>query len=1170
MLFVERSNRTENLLAGLTRRLMAPGNDPLAPGVVVVQGAGMERWVAQSIARERGVCANLRFLFPRHFLDRVFRCLPDSPYGAPNPHWEVGPLGWRVARQLDRHRNDPDFEPLVRHLEAADGDWRLVQLAHRIAFQLDQYITFRPEWTRRWSEDPVLPTERDERWQARLYRELHGEIGPGHLADRTRHLLECLAGSDRSALEERLRSEFPDAIEIFAVSTLPPLYLAVIDGLAAMRDIRLSVLAPSRRYFGDLWRELKEAGADEPTSGESAEARSEARPGLFDAGASDPIAVLLAGLGRLGGEFQANLEEFAEHRAADSELFEVPGAAGRADAPAGKESLLVRLQKRLLDLDAEESDASPADRNARALARDDDSIRIHLCPGPRRELEVLEAILRDAFERDGTLTPEDVIVMVPSIDDLAPDIDAVFGVADDDSGRIPYRIADRGALRRSPAADAFRSLLDLLGGRGERAEVLDWLAREPVRERFGLDDPGVERLAEWAERAGIRFGFDEQHREALGLARDRAHTLRGGLDRLALAHAVGEDDEVFAGLIPVPLDAFADRELLGAAGEVESVLSEARLAAQTPRSVAEWCDWLMSLIERTIARQDANAHEHAAIRAVLVELSKGAAAAGFERPIPFEAMRERVGEALEATPSPQAFLAGGVTFCELVPLRAIPFRVVAILGLSDAAFPRGRPAAGYDLMARSPRPGDRTSRIDDRYLFLEALLSARDRLILTVPARDLRDGSRLPASVVVSELLDAIEGRFALEADAEPTGTGSASSDLREWLVVPHALQGFSLRYFEAGGDRRLCGRSPSDYAAASKRREALAAGGGEPRRFLGALGSSGGAAPSERPASGDDDRRVLSLDELAERILRSTRFFARERLRLRLPRPEAAIGDLDPIDLDPLETASFGAAHLEAVLAGAPIADATRRLLAQANLPTGVVGRLSARAIEREVEEIVRIGRARRSGERLDDRPFELVLSGSAEGCESRIVGRLDDLWPGGRIRIAFARVGRQAELDLWIRHLVLCALVEQGLGLTPRSVLVGRTADARSSDHVVVFERVPEARSLLTRLFEWARGADEAPLPFFPRSSRAFAERAREGNLDGARREAHKIFEGSDGFDAGMPSEREAELAAELLWEGMSPIDGGGIGPLDLHFDVLAEAFFEPLLAARKEARE
>ena len=87
-------------------------------------------------------------------------------------------------------------------------------------------------------------------------------------------------------------------------------------------------------------------------------------------------------------------------------------------------------------------------------------------------------------------------------------------------------------------------------------------------------------------------------------------------------------------------------------------------------------------------------------------------------------------------------------------MRTVPFRVVCLVGMNDTAYPRHDRAPGFDLIAQDPRPGDRTTRDDDRYLFLEALLSARDVFYLSYVGRSIRDNSPIPPSVLVSELLD--------------------------------------------------------------------------------------------------------------------------------------------------------------------------------------------------------------------------------------------------------------------------------------------------------------------------------------------------------------------------------------------------------------------------------
>lgn len=1145
MLFVERSNRTEALFEGLAERLTAPGRDPLARAVVVVQGAGMERWIAQQVARRSGVCANVEFPFPRPFLESLFEAMPGSRGEEAPRVWDLDRMTFAIARTIAQAGEAPAtdegaavYAPLLRHLAGADRDARLVSLARQIANVFDQYITYRPDWTRAWEREGEGPAaiaeESSLAWQIRLFRTLREQLGPGHIADRAAAFCAAVSGPGRRALEANLRRRFPDAIEIFAVATLPPLHLEVVRALAAVVDVRLSVLTPSRAWYSDLWRELRDPDAVPPGA----------------------IGSLLVGLGRLGADFQQTLEDGLSPDGGDRELFVAPARAG------GDASLLVRLQARLLDLE-EGAEAGPAGE----VAPEDDSIRVHLCHGPRRELEVVENVLRAAFEGDPTLAPEDVIVMAPDIDAIAADIDAVFGPGADEGDGIPYRIADRGTYRRSPVADAFRGLLGLVGTRMSRSAVFDWLALPDVAARFSLDEAGVLALADWAERAGHRFGLDEAQRAALGLPALRGHTLAGSLDRLVLAHALGETQDVVRGLSPVGLDAFADPAWIGAIAEVDALLAFAVDGSRSARSVGEWAGWLEGLLGRSVAKRDENSHEHGAIVALLHRLRTAAEAVGFTRAIAFEAMRDRIVSALAESPSPQAFLAGGVTFCQLVPLRAIPFRVVVITGLVDGDFPRSRAAVGFDLMAKHARAGDRTVRDDDRHLFLEALLSAREKLVLTVPARDLQNGQARPVSIVVSELLDALNASFVPAAD-DPLR-------LRDALVVSHPLQATSPCYFQRDRDPRLVSRSERAHRGAVARREALAARAWTPRTFL-TPGGTGLVALRAEAMAAESGGPVLSLDVLVDRILRSTRHFAREVLALRLPRPEAVQGDLDPFALTPLEKAGLGRALFADLAAGIPFEQALERMRASPLLPAGLPGEILMRGVRSEAQTIARIAAARRVGAPLPDLDFELVLPARGAGAPARLVGRIDRLWSDARIEAEFGRLGGDRDSALWIRHLVLCALADAGHPLPRESVGIGRPPkDGKSEKErlaVVVFAPVSSPLEQLALLFDWAWRVPDAPLPFFERASRAFAEKCaseKEGALAAAWRAARAEFEGRD--DSGRrKAEGEQALETVRIWEGHSPIAPAGENGVALGFDELARGFFEPLFEARRRLAE
>jgi exodeoxyribonuclease V gamma subunit len=372
-----------------------------------------------------------------------------------------------------------------------------------------------------------------------------------------------------------------------------------------------------------------------------------------------------------------------------------------------------------------------------------------------REVEVLHDQLVALFEEIPDLEPRDVIVMTPAIDGYAPLVEAVFGESTT-RPPIPYHIADRGPRATDEIVDAFSRLLAIVDGRMTATEVLDLLRIGAIRRRFAIAAEDVELLRTWVGRVGIRWGIDDAHRAALGQPPFHANTWRFGLDRLMLGYAMaGGDRELFGETLPYDDVEGSSAELLGKLAELCETVFGFHASLRDARSLDDWRDDFARLLAAMIASDDHDADQHNEVRNALARIARRAHAAGFVEALPLEAARTLALDELTRTTSARGFLSGGVTFCEMVPMRAIPFRVVCLLGMNGDAFPRVRRPLGFDLVARHPRRGDRSSREDDRYLFLEALLSARDRLLIIYVGQSIRDNAELPPSVVV--ILPSVE-----------------------------------------------------------------------------------------------------------------------------------------------------------------------------------------------------------------------------------------------------------------------------------------------------------------------------------------------------------------------------------------------------------------------------
>ncbi len=1141
--FLYRSNRTEWLVDQLDGLLERDRRGPLEREHIVVEGRGMERWLSQQLARRHGIWANPGFVFPRQIVQRALDAVLGEATvvggvatqldGSADPY-EPEVLLWSIAELLPDLLADailaPVFAPVQHYLQIEDpGERRLLALAERIARSFDDYVVYRPDMVLRW-QDPTLDAELAEvqRWQPALWRALVERLGPGHMALRSELYFAALR---RGARPEQ---GFPGRLSLFGLSSMAPLYLRMLAGLSTQVDLHLFMLDPSQQFWADIESPVR-AARRARLSGLSEEDLH------LDAG--NP---LLAALGKQGRDFQRVLDQLEPAAEPVAEAFSEPTG----------DTLLQLLQRDIRDLlqrrPARESDPTAAlvieAEPPLAWADDDDSLTVHSCHSPMREVEVLQDQLLDLFARDPGLAPSDVVVMAPDIDTYVPYIDAVFGAADE-AVRIRHSVADRGVRVSHSSIDAFLKLLDTLGGRFTAPEVLDLLACEPIRTAQGiaLDDLGA--LQRWLNEAGIRWGEDAAHRAELGHPALDQNTWRFGLDRLLLGHALPTAGRaLFAGVLPYDEIEGGAAELAGKlAGFCDQLFSRRRPFAAA-RSLASWRELLSELLAELLEENDDNRHEHALIRGALDRLVERAELAGYRAAIDLPALQVQLEALLEGRRSSQGFLTGGVTFCSTVPMRAIPFQVVCLLGLDDAAFPRGLRSPGFDLMQQRERPGDRDPRDDDRYVFLEALLSARARLILSYQGRSLRDNAGLPASVVVRELLDAVSESVylaGLEADGVLRGSPAMRQAVLERLVVEHPLQAFSPRYFDAAASPRLFSYSAQHRGTAAAMRVER-----QPRPLFVA-----GALPEFEEA-----RPAVTVATL-ERFFRApTKMLLQQGLGLHLEEGEDELDATEPIELNGLQHWQIFDAALSSRRAG--IDAGTVRAVARASgaLPLQAMGEVLLDSGLPIAEELCALAAAHCSGAPLEDLDLAIELEGGL------VTGLLRGLWPAGLVQVQFSKIRGHHQLGLWIRHLLLNAVAPDAAPRT--SLLIGREAKKGAVERVR-FAPVSDARSRLCELLELYLTGLRLPLPFFERASWSWAQEifAKPDKPERAWAAAFKAYEGSS---FGGPGDRQ-DRYVQQVYADLDPLRvaypvGLPSGAKVPGFDAVASAVYLPLLEHRE----
>ncbi|MFP4138860.1 MAG: exodeoxyribonuclease V subunit gamma, partial [Halomonas sp.] len=792
---------------------------PLENETILVQSNGISQWLKLALAQDRdrggaGIAAALDVTLPARFLWQAYRAVlgedavpPVSPFDKPR-------LVWRLMRLLPALLHSATFAPLARFLED-DGDLRKRhQLAERLADLFDQYQVYRADWLAAWAEGrDVLITARGEarplaeeqRWQAELWRALRDDIGPEGLASSRAAVHERFLEACRALNPERRPAGLPRRVIVFGISSLPAQTLEALAAMARFSQVLLCVHNPCRHYWADIIEHKELLRAERK--------RQRRRPGMPADLAETELHLhaqpLLAAWGKQGRDYLRLLDEFDEAQAYRHlfegealriDLFDSPlDGAPDLEEKSAEPSLLRQLQDDILELRplAETRDLWPAVDPAR-----DRSLRFQVAHSALREVEILHDQLLAAFSEDPTLRPRDILVMVPDVDQYAAAVQAVFGRLDpDDPRHIPFTLSDQASRHRLPLLIALESLLRLPELRLSVSDLLDLLEVPAVRARFGIPEGGLPTLRRWIEGAGIRWGLDARQRQSLDLPEGlTANTWTFGLRRLLLGYAVGAAaDGPWQGIEPHDDIGGLEAALAGPLVTLIDTLEEQWQRLAEPCDVATWGERLRDLLAACfLPDTDQDLMALTRLEQALDTWQESAEEAGLTEPLPLSVVREHWLAQVDEASLSQRFLAGAVNIATLMPMRAIPFRHVCLLGMNDADYPRVQRPLDIDLMAQDYRPGDRSRREDDRYLFLEALLSARDRLSISWVGRSIVDNTEQPPSVLLGQLRDHLARGWVLAGNGQARHEDGGKALLAA-LTTEHPLQPFSIAYFREG-----------------------------------------------------------------------------------------------------------------------------------------------------------------------------------------------------------------------------------------------------------------------------------------------------------------------------------------------------------------------------------
>lgn len=1003
-LHVHTSSSLTRLSASLAHTLSEKPAPPLARETIVTLSTGMGRWLSMELAAIQGVCAGIDFCFPNDTLDACFRAvIPGIPETSP---FARDTMTWRIAVLLPSHLHLPAFSTLAAYLGDQSDDRRLLQLARTLADTFDQYTIFRPQMILEWDNG------KDTEWQAVLWRALTDGCHGMHRAALLHRFRQSMV-SGTAPLDK-----LPPRISLFGISFLPPFHLEVFSLLSRHIDVDIYLSNPCGGYWGDLLSEKRKA-----TLALNPQIPPEALE-FYETG--NP---LLSSMGTQGQEFFNLLLDF------DATWHDLDNGQKPAT-----DTLLGIIRNDILEL-CDRGGSAPRT----SVAENDRSLQIHSCHGPLREMEVLYDNLLCMFDELPGLEPRSICVMTPDIETYAPYITAVFGTRCGGRPGIPFTIADQSARAENPLIETFLRILGLSTSRFGINSMLDILESPQVMTRFDITPDELERIRVWLSDNGVRWGLDDHHRAELGFPPYRDFSWQAGLERLFLGYAMApDDDKIFAGTMPYEHIEGRQALPLGKLAEFVGSTSRLRVRLSAKQTLKEWANTLTAVADQMLRPLDANDTGCSSLYSAFQTLRETQDQSGFDQRIGVEAVSDHLMGLLEKGGSASGFLNGRVTFCAMLPMRSIPQRVVCLVGMNDGIFPRNPRQPGFNLMNGTRRRGDRSVRDEDRYLFLEAIMSASERLYISYTGQNDRDNTVMPPSVVVSELLDYVRRGFYRH------GTTDTPPD----IVTSHRLQSFNSEYFIADEDSKL-------FSYSTENRDALA--------FRRTSGISRRVFIDTPLAEEPTLWQQLDIRQLTRFLGNPARAFLAQRLNVQPYDPADEIDERESFAMDSLSAYALKQELVKKALSHADPDTQYAAARARSLLPPLTAGRIAFTALREESSSFA-AQVSPHLGEALDPLQLSLDIDGML------LTGVLGDLQQERHVRWRCANMKGNDRIALWIEHLILNTLLP--VGYPRESLLICK-------DLTLCLPPLADAATILADLITLYREGLSRPLHFFPQTS-------------------------------------------------------------------------------------
>lgn len=1022
MIHLTRSNMLSQLSESLIKRLEENrSDDPFKSPGLIVPNLDTARWLQLEIAERSGFAGNLTFMLPAEWQWKQVRKLyPDLPKRLPS---DTEPMKWTLFELLSNEQTLARFELLNRYLSAQPDGFRVqaaLQLCGQLASIFDQYLIYRPDMILRWQNGKTIKP--DEIWQAELWNLLQ-QTWTARKKEGIRfrfNKAELFYQARRAIREDRIDLDHP--LYVFNPGLIPEPVLQLLEEEGKRSDLYLYVI---RLTADDSQKDHQ----------------------------------LLESMGE-------------ENRTVNSMFHRIAGEVTDLVASGSEQGGPGIVRQSLVDGKAPETFAG-------------EGIEVRSCHSPLREIETLHRFLTESFEKDETLHPDDVLVVTPDPKRYEPAVHAIFGMDDESFPRIPYHIGSVMSAGEYGMVRAFRHWLSLPESRFMFRDVMDLLQMRPVYETLGISAEEAARIQTWMEENHVVWGLDAEHRREMGQPAEERQTWRTALRRGWFGQLLAGEEMTKTGtLLYHGVETTSEQQVWAAFSRFLNHLDHMRKGCLQRQTVQSWSDhtekWLMSFF----SAKAVESKEAYPVLKALQQLRESSELAGSEQKISWPAFRSELDKQLEQSPPAGARFTRGVTFSSMVPVRSMPFKIIALIGLDESRFPRKKVSPEFDLMARHPRPSERNRKNEDRNLFLESVMAAGNVHYCSYIGQSREDNEEIPPSPILSEWISWLSHC-----------SGRKES---EW-VQKEPLTDFSPAAFRE--ENRL---STLDFITAGR----ISSAEQSPRGLL-----------VEQPIPVDDPAPSIDLNDLIRFLKNPMQSFIRNRFEA-YPSGEAA--DKQEFEFNVLEQHLLFQNMLEWELSGRPADELRAMVISSGMLPSGWQGESILGELRNNFESARALLQSLPYGE-----PVMHPNDCSIRFGENDLRGTITSYSRKGFLDLMLSSDSGRSRLESWVRYLAYTVSSDVDF---PAHLVSGLRSGKLKTYR---YSRPSAPQELLGEMIGLYREGLQRPLRFFPKTLLAYQEQIADNKPEKAFQKARLAFEGGGYKNA--YGERNDLSVSLLMGEGV-----------------------------------